>query len=61
LPNQHSDFINPFEAVDLLQMAHDHGLRPFDLMIEAKAKELALLRLRDQIADYAPTLAPYVT
>lgn len=61
LPNQHSDFINPFEAIDLLQAAQAHKLRPFDLMLEAKAKELALLRLREQIAHYAPMLAPYVT
>ncbi len=61
LANQHSDFINPFEAIDLLQAAHDHRLRPFDLMVEAKAKELALLRLRDQIAHYVPALTPYVT
>jgi UV DNA damage endonuclease len=56
-PNQHSDFINPFELVDLLRTAHNHGLRPFDIMLEAKAKDLALLRLRSQLAQYAPELA----
>ena len=32
-------------------------LRPFDIMLEAKAKDLALLRLREQIAQFAPELA----
>jgi UV DNA damage endonuclease len=60
-PNQHSDFINPFEAIELLETARHYGLRPFDLMLEAKAKDLALLRLREQIAHFAPALAPYLT
>ncbi|MBX2998440.1 MAG: hypothetical protein KF893_08000 [Caldilineaceae bacterium] len=58
LPNQHSDFLHPFEVIDLLVQAHRLGLRPFDIMLEAKAKEIALLRLRDQIARFAPKLAP---
>ena len=58
LPNQHSDFINPFEFVDLLKTAREAGLRPFDVMLEAKAKELALLRLRQLVERYAPDLAP---
>ncbi|MEZ4675633.1 MAG: UV DNA damage repair endonuclease UvsE [Caldilineaceae bacterium] len=57
LANQHSDFINPFELIELLQLAQQHGLRPFDIMLEAKAKDLALLRLREQVARYAPELA----
>lgn len=56
LPNQHSDFINPFEVIDLLRSAQAAGLRPFDIMLEAKAKDLALLRLRAQIAHYVPEL-----
>jgi UV DNA damage endonuclease len=56
LPNQHSDFLNPFEVIDLLRAAQAARLRPFDLMLEAKAKDLALLRLREQIARYAPEL-----
>ena len=61
LAHQHSDFINPFEAIELLQLAQQHNLRPFDLMLEAKAKDLALLRLRDQIAHYAPELTLLIT
>ena len=58
LPNQHSDFINVFEFVDLLRMAREAGLRAFDIMVEAKAKDLAVLRLRQLVARYAPDLAP---
>jgi UV DNA damage endonuclease len=54
LPNQHSDFLNPFEVIDLLREAKRAALRPFDIMLEAKAKDLALLRLREQISRYAP-------
>ena len=57
LPNQHSDFIDPFAFVDLLQVAQRLRTRPFDVMLEAKAKDLALLRLREQIAQFAPELA----
>jgi UV DNA damage endonuclease len=57
LPNQHSDFIHPFEFIAFLHSARAAGLRPFDVMLEAKAKELALLRLRAQVTHYAPELA----
>jgi UV DNA damage endonuclease len=60
LPNQHSDYLNPFEVIDLLQGALAARLRPFDIMLEAKAKDLALLRLREQIPLFAPQLAPIV-
>ena len=58
LPNQHSDFINPFEFIDLMKTAREAGLRPFDVMLEAKAKDLALLRLRQLVARYAPDITP---
>ena len=38
-------------------MARTAGLRPFDIMLEAKGKDLALLRLREQIGQFAPELA----
>ncbi len=56
LPNQHSDFIHPFEFIDFLRAAGRAGLPSFDIMLEAKAKELALVRLRLQTAHYAPDL-----
>jgi len=57
LPNQHSDFIDPFAFIDLLHLAQQLRTRPFDVMLEAKAKDLALLRLREQVAHFAPALA----
>ncbi len=60
LPNQHSDFLHPFEFIDLLQKAVAARLRPFDVMLEAKAKDVALLRLREQIRNYAPDLARHL-
>lgn len=58
LPNQHSDFINPFEFIDLMREVREAQLRTFDIMLEAKAKDLALLRLRQLVARYAPDIAP---
>lgn len=57
LPHQHSDFLHPFEVIDLLQAAVSARLRPFDVMLEAKAKDVALLRLREQLGKYAPGLS----
>jgi UV DNA damage endonuclease len=55
---QHADFINPFEFVALLAAAR--GLPPFDIMLEAKAADLALLRLREDLRRYAPDIAALV-
>lgn len=60
LPNQHSDFLDPFAFIDLVHLAQHLGVRPFDVMLEAKAKDVALLRLRAQIAQFAPALATVV-
>ena len=57
LPNQHSDFIHPFEFIDFMRSARAGRSRSFDIMLETKAKDLALLRLRDHLAQYAPDLA----
>jgi UV DNA damage endonuclease len=57
LPNQHSDFLDPFAFLDLVRLVQQVRARPFDVMLEAKAKDLALLRLRQQIAHFAPELA----
>ena len=50
----HADYVNPFEFVDFVRAARD--LRPFDVMLEVKAKDLALLQLRRDLAAYAPEL-----
>ncbi|NLS77467.1 MAG: UV DNA damage repair endonuclease UvsE [Chloroflexi bacterium] len=51
----HSDFINPFEFIDFARLAQ--GARDFDVMLEAKGKDLAALRLREDLAAFAPDLA----
>lgn len=57
-PGQHSDFINPFEFAAFLTAAR--GMPPFDVMLEAKAGDLALRRLRDDLRRYAPECATWV-
>jgi len=52
--NYHSDYVHPFEFVDFLRMAE--GVRPFDVMLEVRAKDLALRQLRDDLARFAPDL-----
>ncbi|WP_129633440.1 UV damage endonuclease UvsE [Candidatus Oscillochloris fontis] len=54
-PGQHADFIEAAALQRLLEAAR--GLPAFDLMLEAKAGDLALLRLRNDIAHRAPALA----
>lgn len=62
----HSDYVNPFECIDFLRGAarfaseegrHPNALPPFDMMLEARAKDLALAQLRRDLARYAPDLA----
>ena len=52
---RHSDYVHPFEFIAFLR--ETAGLRPFDVMLEAKGKDLALLRLREDVQRYAPDLA----
>ncbi len=52
----HADFVNPFEFTTFLRLAGD--LVDFDVMLEAKAKDLALLRVRRDLVRFAPELAP---
>jgi len=51
---QHADLIDPFAFIDLLRSTAD--LRPFDVMLECKAQDVALLRLRRHLQRYAPDL-----
>ncbi len=61
----HSDYVNPFEFIDFLRAAERYSvtgrnpaqLPPFDIMLEARAKDLALAQLRRDLARYAPDLA----
>ena len=50
----HADYVNPFEFATFLRQTE--GL-VFDVMLEAKAKDLALLRVRRDVPTYAPDQA----
>ena len=50
----HADFVHPFEFITFMRLAGDLD---FDVMLEAKAKDLALLRLRRDLPTYAPDVA----
>ncbi len=50
----HADFLNPFEFITLMRGAADLTC---DVMLEAKAKDVALIRLRRDLARYAPDVA----
>lgn len=50
----HADLVHPFEfATFMRQFKH----REFDVMLESKAKDAALLRLRRDLLRYAPDVA----
>lgn len=50
----HADYNNPFETITFLRtIAH----LDTDIMLESKAKDLSLVRLRNDLARYAPELA----
>jgi UV DNA damage endonuclease len=51
---QHADYVNPFEFANFMRTLD--GLE-FDVMLEAKLKDVALLRLREDLARYAPNVA----
>ncbi len=50
----HADYCNPFEFIRFIRELE--GLE-FDVMLEAKAKDLALVRLRQDLSRYAPEVA----
>jgi UV DNA damage endonuclease len=52
--HEHSDYAHPFELLRALRLP---ARRPYDLMLEVKAGDLALLRAREDIARFAPELA----
>ena len=51
----HADYVNPFEAIDFLH--HAEGLREFDMMLEVRGKDLALMQLREDLEHFAPDLS----
>jgi UV DNA damage endonuclease len=50
----HADFVHPFEFVTFMRQTEE---LVFDVMLEAKAKDLALMRLRPDLLRYAPDVA----
>jgi UV DNA damage endonuclease len=50
----HADFTNPFEFA---RFTRDCEALVFDLMLESKAKDLSLLKLRPDLLRYAPDVA----
>ena len=58
-PGHHADFLNPWEFANFLR--HGTGMRVFDVLLEAKAGDLALLRLQDELRQYVPATARLLT
>jgi UV DNA damage endonuclease len=52
--NRHSHFINPFQFIDFMRGLPP--MRPFDIMLEARARDLAVQQLRRDLARFAPDL-----
>ena len=50
----HADYIHPFEFMSFMREAKD---LVFDVMLEAKVKDMALIRLRPDMLRYAPDVA----
>jgi UV DNA damage endonuclease len=55
-PRQHADFIDPFQFAAFLKAVQGPGLPEFDVMLEAKAKDLAVLHLREQLGHLMPAI-----
>ena len=53
-PGHHADSLNPWEFASLVQAGS--GLRDFDVLLEAKAGDLALLRLKADLERYLPAV-----
>lgn len=50
----HADFANPFEFITFMRAASE---MEFDVMLESKSKDLAVIRLRNDLLRYAPDVA----
>jgi UV DNA damage endonuclease len=52
---EHADFVDPFVFARFMRESWHAGA--FDIMLEAKARDVALFKLRDDLARYAPDVA----
>ena len=52
--SEHSDYVNPFEFIGF--MKHLGPARDFDVMIEAKGNDLAVIRLREDLRRFSPQI-----
>jgi len=55
---EHADFVNPFEFIAFARELP--ATNDVDIMLEAKAKDLAVMRLRADLKRYAPDLAEQI-
>jgi len=55
-PTQHADFADPFQFMDFFSKARQVVDQEFDVMLEVKGKDLAVLRLREDLTRFAPNL-----
>jgi UV DNA damage endonuclease len=55
-PIQHADFADPFQFIDFFSKAKQVVEQEFDVMLEVKGKDLAVLRLREDLMRFAPSL-----
>ncbi|MCE5260191.1 MAG: UV DNA damage repair endonuclease UvsE, partial [Chloroflexi bacterium] len=51
---EHSDYVQPFEFIQFMRSSDELD---FDIMLECKARDLALLKLRQDLRRFAPDLA----
>lgn len=54
----HADYIDPWTFLRLIRESEQLRLPIYDIMLEAKAKDLALLKLRDQSTQLRPRTLP---
>ncbi len=57
-PGHHSDFVHPWEFARFVEVAGH--CREFDVLVEAKASDVAVVRLRDDLARYVPEVAQWL-
>ncbi|MGC9358892.1 MAG: UV DNA damage repair endonuclease UvsE [Anaerolineae bacterium] len=55
---EHADFVNPFVFARFMRESQHVGI--FDIMLEAKARDVALFKLRDDLERYAPDVAEWL-